>query len=184
MRRDSLAIARARLEAGLAPELDVHQAQSALSDAFVQRRETVRARSLAERQLATLTGRLDLKVVPGDLFALPLPPVPPAGLPSALLERRPDIRVAEQTLVAANAQIGVARAALFPAISLTAALGAQSAGSATWFRPAPASGRSAPGSRSPSSTPAGARRASSRPTRDASRRSPPTSAPSRPPSAR
>jgi outer membrane protein, multidrug efflux system len=127
VRRDSLAIARARLEAGLAPELDVHQAQSALSDAFVQRRETVRARSLAERQLATLTGRLDLKVVPGDLFALPLPPVPPAGLPSSLLERRPDIRAAEQTLVAANAQIGVARAALFPAISLTAALGAQSA---------------------------------------------------------
>jgi multidrug efflux system outer membrane protein len=127
VRRDSLAIARTRLEAGLASELDVHQAQSALSDAFVQRREAGRVRSITERLLATLTGRLDLEVAPGDLFALPLPPVPPAGLPSSLLERRPDIRAAEQTLVAANAQIGVARAALFPAISLTAGLGAQSA---------------------------------------------------------
>jgi multidrug efflux system outer membrane protein len=127
VRRDSLAIARTRLEAGLASELDVHQAQSALSDAFAQRRETARLRALAERQLGTLTGRLDLRVAPADLFALPLPPTPPAGLPSSLLERRPDIRAAEQTLVAANAQIGVARAALFPAISLTAALGAQSA---------------------------------------------------------
>jgi multidrug efflux system outer membrane protein len=80
-----------------------------------------------ERQLATLTGRLDLKLLPGDLFAMPLPPVPPAGLPSTLLERRPDIRAAEQTLVSANAQIGIARAALFPSISLTGALGVQSA---------------------------------------------------------
>ena len=127
VRRESLNIAKTRAEAGLASELDVHQAQGALSDALVQRREAGRSRALVERQLAALTGRLDLKVVPGDLFAMPLPPVPPAGLPSVLLERRPDIRAAEQTLVAANAQIGVARAALFPSISLTAALGAQSA---------------------------------------------------------
>jgi multidrug efflux system outer membrane protein len=70
---------------------------------------------------------VDLKLVPGDLCALPMPPVPPAGLPSALLERRPDIRQAEETLVAANAQIGIARAALFPSVSLTAAAGKQSA---------------------------------------------------------
>jgi multidrug efflux system outer membrane protein len=126
-RRDSLAIARARLEAGLASELDVHQAQGALSDALVQRREAERSRALVERSLATLTGRLDLQLARGELFALPIPPTPPAGLPSALLERRPDVRSSEQSLVAANAQIGVARAALFPAISLTGALGMQSA---------------------------------------------------------
>lgn len=126
-RRDSLALARARLEAGIASELDVHQAQGALSDALVQSRDTARQRALLERELGQLTGQLDLRIAPGNLFALPVPPPPPAGLPSALLERRPDIRAAEQALVAANAQIGAARAALFPALSLTGALGAQSA---------------------------------------------------------
>ena len=126
-RGDSLEIAKARLDAGLASELDVYQAQGALSDALVQRRDAERNRALTERLLATLTGRLDLKMARGDLFALPIPPSPPAGLPSSLLERRPDIRSAEQVMIGANAQIGVARAALFPAISLTAALGAQSA---------------------------------------------------------
>jgi multidrug efflux system outer membrane protein len=127
VRRDSLAIARARLDAGLASELDVHQAQGALSDALVQRRDADRNRALVERQLAQLTGRLDLKLAGGDLFKLPMPPVPPAGLPSALLERRPDIVAAEENLIAANAQIGVARAALFPSLSLTASAGRQSA---------------------------------------------------------
>jgi outer membrane protein, multidrug efflux system len=127
LRRDSLAIAEARAGAGLASELDVHQARGALADALVQRREAGRNRALIERQLAQLSGRLDLKLVPADLFALPLAPVPPAGMPSTLLERRPDVRAAEESLVAANAQIGVARAAMFPTISLTAALGAQSA---------------------------------------------------------
>jgi multidrug efflux system outer membrane protein len=130
-RQDSLDIARARLGGGLASELDVFQAQGALSDAIVQRRDAVRNRALIEHQLAVLSGRLELRLpadkLAGDLFSLPLVPVPPAGLPSTLLDRRPDIRQAEQTLVAANAQIGVAKAALFPTISLTAFGGAQSA---------------------------------------------------------
>lgn len=126
VRRDSLEIAKTRLEAGLAPELDVYQAQGALSDALVQRRDAARTRELVEHQLATLTGKLDLRLPPGELFKLPVAPIPPAGLPSALLERRPDIRQAEEALVSANAQIGVARAALFPTLSLTAAFGAQS----------------------------------------------------------
>ncbi len=131
VRGDSLEIAKARLEAGLASELDVYQAQSALADALVQRRDALRQRALVERQIGTLTGRLDLAIPAEkpekDLFSLPIPPAPPAGLPSALLDRRPDIRSAEEALASANAQIGVARAALFPTISLTAGLGAQSA---------------------------------------------------------
>jgi multidrug efflux system outer membrane protein len=119
-------LARTRVNAGLASELDLHQAQGVLSDALVQRRETERQRALVERQLGQLTGRLDLKLAPGDLFALPMPPTPPAGLPSTLLERRPDIQVSEQTLIAANAQIGVARAAMFPSVSLTGLVGSQS----------------------------------------------------------
>lgn len=130
-RRDSLSLARDRADAGLASELDVHQAQAALAEALVQRREARRQRSLAERQLAQLTGRLDLQLprreLAGDLFALPLPPLPPPGLPSELLARRPDIRAAEASMIVANAQIGEARAAFFPTISLTAALGTQSA---------------------------------------------------------
>jgi multidrug efflux system outer membrane protein len=127
VRRESLEIARARLDAGLAPELDVYQAEGALADALVQRREAGRTRALVEHQLGQLSGRLDLALAAGDLFKLPLAPVPPAGLPSALLDRRPDIRQAEAVLVAANAQIGIARAALFPTISLTASGGVQSA---------------------------------------------------------
>jgi multidrug efflux system outer membrane protein len=126
VRRDSLDIAKARLDAGLASELDVYQAQGALSDALVQKRDAERSRALIEHQLAQLSGRLDLKLAAGDVFTLPLVPVPPAGLPSTLLDRRPDIRQAEENLVAANAQIGIARAALFPAVSLTAGAGQQS----------------------------------------------------------
>jgi len=131
VRRDSLDIAKARVDAGLAPELDFYQAQGALSDAQVQRREAARSRAVIEHQLAQLTGRLQLRLpserLPGDVFSLPLVPLPPAGMPSTLLDRRPDIRQAEENLVAANAQIGVARAALFPSVSLTASAGVQSA---------------------------------------------------------
>jgi multidrug efflux system outer membrane protein len=127
VRRDSLDIAKARVDAGLAPELDFYQAQGALSDALVQRRDAARGRSIVDHQLAQLTGRLDLRLAPGELFSLPLVPLPPAGMPSTLLDRRPDIRQAEENLVAVNAQIGIARAALFPTISLTAAAGVQSA---------------------------------------------------------
>jgi multidrug efflux system outer membrane protein len=130
-RRESLDIAKARLQGGITSELDVFQAQGALSDALVQRRDAARNRSLVEHQLAQLTGRLGLQLpadkLAGDLFSLPIVPVPPAGLPSTLIDRRPDIRQAEETLVSFNAQIGVAKAAYFPTISLTALGGVQSA---------------------------------------------------------
>ena len=127
LRRDSLEIAEARAKSGFASELDVHQARGALADALVQRREAARQRALLERQLAQLSGRLDAKISSGNLFALPVPPTPPAGLPSSLLERRPDVRQAEQSMIAANAQVGAARAARFPTVSLTGYVGGQSA---------------------------------------------------------
>jgi multidrug efflux system outer membrane protein len=70
---------------------------------------------------------LDLKIAEGDIKNVPTPPMPPAGLPSSLLEARPDVRQAEQNMIAANARIGVAKAALFPTITLTANYGGESA---------------------------------------------------------
>ena len=125
-RDDTLAIVRRRADGGLASDLEVRQAEGARSDAEFQLNELLRQRALAEHLLGTLTGRLDLAIPAGDLAHLPLPALPPPGLPSALLERRPDIRQAEQDLVAANAQIGVAKAQLFPTITLTGDFGGES----------------------------------------------------------
>jgi multidrug efflux system outer membrane protein len=132
-REDTLAIVRRRADAGLASDLDVRQAEGARSDAAFQLDDFLRQRDLAEHLLGTLTGKLDLTLPPGDITQLPLPASPPPGLPSALLERRPDIRQAEQDLVAANAQIGVAKAMLFPTITLTGAFGGESAALAGLF---------------------------------------------------
>ncbi len=132
-REDTLSIVRRRAEAGLASDLDVRQAEVARFDAALQLDELTRQREIAEHLLATLTGKLDLTLVPGDITQLPRPAAPPAGLPSTLLERRPDIRQAEADLIAANAQIGVAKAQLFPTITLTGNFGGESAALAGLF---------------------------------------------------
>ena len=125
-REDTLTIVRRRAEGGLSSDLEVRQAEGARSDAAFQLNEFLRQRALGEHLVATLTSRLDRTVPPGDLAQLPLPALPPAGLPSSLLERRPDIRQAEQDLISANAQIGVAKAQLFPTITLTGDFGGAS----------------------------------------------------------
>ena len=124
---DSVEIARARAKAGLVSDLDVYQAEGNRAQIAAQIKELQRQRAAAVHQLGVLTGIPDLTLEPGDLRNLPAPPLPPAGLPSTLLERRPDIRQAEASFAAANAEIGVARAAQFPTFSLTASLGLQSA---------------------------------------------------------
>lgn len=124
---ESVEIARRRAEAGLVSELDVSQAKANRAQLAAQIKDLRRLRAATVHQLGVLTGALDLNLDAGDLRELPLPPLPPAGLPSTLLERRPDVREAEAALVAANAQIGVARAAQFPTFSITGALGVQSA---------------------------------------------------------
>lgn len=126
-RQETLDLVRDRVQGGIASDLDLNQAEGARADAAAQLKELQRQRALAEHQLDTLTGRLDLRLAPGDLLGLPLPPLPPAGLPSTLLQRRPDVLQAEQQLIAANAQIGVARAAMFPTVSLTSYYGGESA---------------------------------------------------------
>jgi multidrug efflux system outer membrane protein len=130
-RDEALALVRNRARGGIASDLEVNQSELARADASIQLKDLLRQRALIEHQLGSLTGRLDLALPGGELLTLPVPPLPPAGLPSALLQRRPDILQAEQQLIAANAQIGIARAAMFPTISLTAYAGGQSTALAT-----------------------------------------------------
>jgi len=125
-RDESLALTKRRLEGGVASALDVHQAEVAAANLVAQLAELQRLREITQHQLALLTGNLGLKIAAADLASLPLPPTPPAGLPSSLLEARPDVRQAEATMIAADANIGVAKAALYPSISLTGAFGGES----------------------------------------------------------
>lgn len=113
-----------RFAAGLASGLETASAEASLAATAASIPDLARQIAAQENQLALLLGRH-----PGDLprgAALeeqPLPPEVPAGLPSDLLRRRPDLRQAEQELVAANAEVGVAVAEMFPSLSLTGAFG-------------------------------------------------------------
>ena len=126
-RQESLRLARLRFENGVTSELDVRQAESLTESARVTLAQLERQRALDGNALVLLIGQ----PLPVDLFAtagietISLPEVP-AGAPSDLLVRRPDIRQSEQQLIAANANIGAARAAFFPRISLTAGVGTAS----------------------------------------------------------
>ena len=125
-REDSYRIFRLRFHGGLISELELNQAKSEYEQALATVPAIERAIAQQEHALTSLLGRNPGSVPRGAAIdRLGLPAVP-AGLPSDLLERRPDIRRAEQELIAANARIGVARAQYFPSISLTGALGGTS----------------------------------------------------------
>ena len=123
---ESLSLAKKRAAAGVVPELDVYQAGGLRTAAAAQATEVQRQRETIVHELAVLTGRLDLVIAPGNFDALPIPPLAPPGLPSQLLERRPDVRGAEADLQAATERIGVARAGQFPTLSLTGGIGTAS----------------------------------------------------------
>lgn len=139
-REESAKLVKTRVDAGLVSPLDQYQADGALAALQAQQAELRRSRALLAHQLALLTGKPDLEVAAGPLSAIPLPPQPPAGLPADLIEARPDVRQAEQQLIAANANIGVAKAAYYPKFSLTGVLGSESktlsdlfsSGAGTW----------------------------------------------------
>lgn len=139
-REDSLKLVQSRVNAGLVSPLDQEQAESNLAMAQAQLAELRRQRALTEHQLALITGNPELKIATGDVRRLPIPPIPPAGLPAQLVEARPDVRQAEQELIAANANIGISKAAYFPKFTLTGSLGSESralsdlfsAGAGTW----------------------------------------------------
>ena len=117
---DSVKLTKLRVEHGVATKLDVLQAQQTLDTANATVPELQRQIAQEENAISILLGNYPQAVTRGrPLVEQPLPPEVPAGLTSSLLERRPDIREAEQILVAANAEIGVAKAQFFPQISLT-----------------------------------------------------------------
>jgi multidrug efflux system outer membrane protein len=124
LRRRALDLVAARLKGGAAAELDVARAETELASAEADTAALANRRAALQNALAVLVG------APASDFAVPavttsaaLPPTVPPGLPADLLERRPDIAAAERALAAANARIGVAQAAFFPAISLTGGAG-------------------------------------------------------------
>ncbi|WP_152624062.1 efflux transporter outer membrane subunit [Cupriavidus sp. IDO] len=134
LREDALSLLRKRYEAGETTDLDPARAEAELGTARADLASIERRRANQEHALAVLTG-----VAPSQfgLAAKPFdtPPVAvPTGLPSELLERRPDIAAAERQMAAANARIGIAKAAFFPRISLTALFGFESADLSNLFK--------------------------------------------------
>jgi multidrug efflux system outer membrane protein len=132
-RAESLRIFELRFKGGVISELELQQVRSEYETALAAIPQGERQVAQQETNLSVLLGRNPGPIARGgSLEKLALPAVP-SGLPSDLLERRPDIRQAEQQLIAANARIGVAKAAFYPSISLTGLLGTASASLSNLF---------------------------------------------------
>jgi NodT family efflux transporter outer membrane factor (OMF) lipoprotein len=118
---DALKLTQSRFDGGAAPKSDVAQAKTQLDDAQVQDTDIAVIRAQYEHAIATLIGKppAEFTITPAPKTALQLPVIP-VGLPSSLLERRPDIAAGERRVAEANDQIGIARAAFFPSLVLGA----------------------------------------------------------------
>ena len=126
-RQESLRLAKVRATGGVSSMIDVHQSEQLVYEAGGSIPDLERRITQQENLISTLIGSYSHPITRGRrLVENPIAPTVPVGLPSSLLERRADIQAAEQALVAANARIGVAKAAYFPQISLTATAGYQS----------------------------------------------------------
>ena len=126
-REESLRVIKVQAQGGIATLLDVRQGEQLVYGAAESIPNAERQIEQTENQISLLLGRNPGPVTRSRLLTeQQTPPEVPAGLPSSLLERRPDIQAAEQILVAANANIGVAKAAYFPQITLTGEFGYQS----------------------------------------------------------
>jgi NodT family efflux transporter outer membrane factor (OMF) lipoprotein len=131
--KEYVTLTRNRVSAGVASDFDVAEAETQLYAVQAQLMDLGVERAAFEHAIAILIGKApaDLTIPPVMLDTLP-PPVP-LGLPSELLERRPDIASAERQVAAANEQIGIAMAAFYPNLSLTGGGGAESSSLAKWF---------------------------------------------------
>jgi NodT family efflux transporter outer membrane factor (OMF) lipoprotein len=129
----SLQLTKNRYAGGVASRADVAQAETQLRTTQAQALDVTVQRAQLEHAIAILIGKApsEFSLPPSTLIALP-PPVP-AGVPSALLERRPDVASAERRVAAANAQIGVAMAAYYPSVTLGASVGFESTDLSKWL---------------------------------------------------
>lgn len=131
--QQSLDLTRALYETGIDSDEDVAQAETQLETTQAQDAALEVQRAQFEHAIAMLTGQ------PASTFSIPVeplksnPPAIPFGVPSQLLERRPDIAAAQRSVAQANAQIGIARAAYFPTVTLSGAAGLESTSIASWF---------------------------------------------------
>ena len=133
-RSESLRLIKLQLQGGVSTLLDVRQGEQLVYGAAETIPDAERQIEQTENQISFLLGKNPASISRGHLLTeQQTPPEVPAGLPSSLLERRPDIQAAEQSLVAANATIGVAKAAYFPQITLTGEFGYQSTALANLF---------------------------------------------------
>jgi multidrug efflux system outer membrane protein len=134
LRRESLRLTQVREQGGETSLVDVRQAEQLVYEATGEIATLERQIEQQENFISVILGDNPGPIARGKaLTEQAQPPAVPAGLPSALLQRRPDIQEAEQQLVAANAEIGVARAAYFPTIALTGSAGVQSTALTTLF---------------------------------------------------
>ena len=129
----ALDLTRARFAGGIASQADVALAETQLETTRAEAKDVMTRHAALEHGIAVLVGQ------PASTFSLTVPPLDgmppdiPAGLPGDLLERRPDIAAAERRVASANAELGVARAAFFPRLLLTAAAGFESASLTDWL---------------------------------------------------
>lgn len=130
---DALQLTKNRFQGGIAPKSDVAQAQTQLDTTLVQDTDVTVARAQYEHAIAILIGKppAELTLPPAPLNLQP--PVIPVGVPSGLLERRPDIAAGERRMAEANQQIGIARAAYFPTLTLDASAGFEGTSILNWF---------------------------------------------------
>ncbi|QOJ36364.1 MAG: efflux transporter outer membrane subunit [Nitrospira sp.] len=135
LRRESLEIIGKRASVGLASDLDITRTEVLVAESAGLIPDLARLRAVELHRLEVLTGSPpgSLTLPPKPLRRVVVQPTIPVGLPSQLLERRPDILQAEATLIAANARIGQARAYFFPSLSITGQGGLQSVEFANWF---------------------------------------------------